>query len=66
MLCRVARYAFTIGDNVMTKMITVGDFLNHIQDLSYDNPDLLDMELSGLIVYIDNMDSPISITTDEE
>jgi hypothetical protein len=50
----------------MTKLITVGDFLNHIQDLSYDNPELLNMELSGLIVYIDDMDSPISITTDEE
>jgi hypothetical protein len=50
----------------MTKMITVREFLNHVNDLAYDNPDLLNMELSGLIVYIKDMDSPISITTDED
>jgi hypothetical protein len=50
----------------MKKVISVGDFIDHINDLAYDNPDLLNMDLAGLLVYINGYDAdPIEILTDE-
>jgi hypothetical protein len=48
------------------KSITIGEFMDHVNDLAYDNPDLLDMPLSGLFVYVNGIDSdPVEISTNE-
>ena len=48
------------------KQITIGEFLDHVNDLAYDNPDLLDMSLDGLYVYLKGYDAePIEISTNE-
>jgi hypothetical protein len=48
------------------KEITIGEFLNHVNDLIYDNPDLLDMSLNGLYVYMNGWDGDrIEISTNE-
>jgi hypothetical protein len=48
------------------KQITIGEFLNHVNDMAYDNPDLLEMSLDGLYVYINGYDAdPIEISTNE-
>jgi hypothetical protein len=44
----------------MDKKLTVGELLDYINDLSQDNPDLLDLELDGFIV-----DSEFEITVND-
>jgi hypothetical protein len=47
--------------------ITVGEFMVHIRDLAFDNPDLLNLPLNGLYVYTNGYDEPpVEILTDEE
>ena len=48
------------------KQITVSEFLDHINDLIYDNPELLSQPLDGLLVYLNGYESdPVAISTDE-
>jgi len=48
------------------KQITIGEFLDHVNDLVYDNPDLLEMPLDGLYVYLNGYEAdPIEISTNE-
>ena len=32
------------------KHITIGEFLDYVNDLAFDNPDLLDLTLSGFVI----------------